>query len=251
MVAFSGFLSSCQKQALQTQPSDSVFVEYKTDNLDSLDWTNEAASSALPITGPKARLTIQYLNNETDLFRPARFSTRLWYFGSTEPTYPERAAINALGDTKYDMPDLIISRENTGRAYTRRTIPDGWYIAEYDQEGTFYKFQAVAGSDGLLVYNQHDTTAPLMAGYFTSYGKIEVTFGADTGIDEQAFVHLSKGQALQRFWLYAEDATDQVKSLSWFIPAGTYDARWFRGGGPNRSGAITIATGKRYPNLKF
>ena len=237
---------SCQRKGLL--PSrEQVEVVYETDDQDSIDWQIEVGSQEAVAT--KAKLTLMYIDRETDLFRPSTYTVKFWNFGYGEPI-ADKALIVAEG--KYAKPTYTISKPNNFLAYTRLTLTPGWYLAEFGESGMIYKFKATATSDGLLIVNECPVETPLLAGYYPAYGRIRFSFGKQNGIGARACLNLSREDATQAFRLYAEEGVTRAKSMDWFMPTGIYSGDWYKAGtAAYKTSIVTIAPGKRYPNLNL
>ena len=238
-------LSSISCRRVATQPTtEPVEVRYETTDRDSTDWQTEAGGG---VGAGLAKLTIGYVNNETELFRPVSYSVKLWNMGYGEPI-ADKAYLIAEGN--YSQPTYTLTKPKTYLSYLRKVISPGWYLAEFNGSGILYKFKAIPGSDGLLVYNEQEAHAPLMSGYHAAYGRIRFSFGRTSGIGAQAFVTLAKDRDAQRIWLYGEDGVTREKSMDWFMPAGVYTGDWYKSGrNVHRVGPVTIAPGRTYPHL--
>ncbi len=234
---------SCGRVARQ-QTTEPVEVRYETTNQDSTDWQIEAEGR---VGAGLAKLTIEYVNNEAELFRPVSYSVKLWNMGYDEPI-ADKAYLIAEGN--YSRPTYTVTKPKTYLSYMRKLITPGWYLAEFNGSGILYKFKAIPDSDGLLVYNEQEAHAPLMSGYHAAYGRIRFSFGRSSGIGAQAFVTLIKDRDAQRVWLYAEDGVMREKSMDWFMPAGSYTGDWYKSGRyAHKVGRVTIAPGRTYPHL--
>lgn len=219
------------------------------DDADStdIDSTDLDAGGRLAVSG---KLTFEYLNNETEIFRPSMYTVRLWRVDETaDASY---AYLSSMGADKYDKPTYKVVKPNNRRSYTRKTVKTGWYLAEFDGSGKFFKLDVTTGSDGLLIYNEHDFNSPF-SGYFPSYGKIKVGWKTKPAQDATAVLQFL-GQAKTNIWIYAEDGTGTAKSQFWFMPAGTYtldynlhsDDRY-----PTHELTVNVQPGKLYPYVKL
>ena len=218
-------------------------VVYEADSTDSND---DSDAGARPDASPTGKLTFQYMNNETEVFRPSTYTVRLWL--ADEAADPSFAYIDGLGTGKYDHPNYTVTKPNNQRSYVRKTVKVGWYLAEFDGSGVFYKFQVTAGSNGLLCHNENSFTSVHFRGYYPSFGKIKVSWKTVPGIDATANLTLIKDGFTQKFWLYAEDGTGKYKGQFWFMPTGIY-AYTIPGG--TASGTVAINASGKYPNVKF
>lgn len=221
---------------------------------DSTDADSTDADSTSLDTGGRlatsGTLTFEYLNNETEIFRPSTYTVRLWRVDETAA--PSYAYLSSLGVGTYDTPTYRVVKPDNRRSYTRKTVKTGWYLAEFDGSGKFFKINVTPGSDGLLVYNEHDFTSPF-SGYFPTYGKIKVGWKTRPAQDATVVLHFF-GQAQTNIWIYAEDGTGTARSQCWFMPAGTYtldynlhaDDRY-----PTHEVTIGVQPGKTYPYVKL
>ncbi len=202
------------------------------------------------VAASSGKLTFEYLNNETEIFRPSTYTVRLWRVDETaDASY---AYLSSLGAGTYDKPTYKVVKPNNRRSYTRKTVRVGWYLAEFDSSGKFFKLNVTTGSDGLLIYNEHDFNSPF-SGYFPSYGKIKVGWKTKPSQDATAVLHVF-GQVKTNIWIYAEDGTGTARSQFWFIPAGLYtldynlhsDDRY-----PTHELTVNVQPGKLYPYVKL
>lgn len=232
-------VTACHERVNPAHQSANVTYESDTTSTD-----DESDAGARVQASPSGKLTFEYLNNETEIFRPSTYTIRLW--AVDEIADPSRAYIDGLGDGKYDAPTYTVPKK-TGRSYVRKTVKAGWYLAEFDGSGQFFKFNVTAGSDGLLIYNEHDFNSSFR-GYFSNYGKIKVGWKKAPGQDANAVISFS-GATTTNVWFYAEDGAGATKYQYWFMPSGTYNFTVFGDSGP--SGSVTVASGKTYPFIKI
>lgn len=207
-------------------------------------------ASARLATYPKGKITIQYMNNEREVYSPSSYSVLMWH-SDAEPATPTAApTVKAT---------YRVFKKDNGRSYVRKTIRAGWYIAQYlsvDNDvspGGLFKFQVVEGSSGLLCYNENSFTSVHFRGYYPAFGKVKCSWKTVPGPDDQAYLTLSKDSANQDFWLYAEDGTGKYKGQFWFMPVGTYSFSLEKAaeGAVTRQGTVTIAATGKFPHLKF
>jgi hypothetical protein len=266
-------LTSCQPQAPPTNTvAEDASVTYEVDTSEppdgSLDdgepadtaffdrpaaWRNQHAQSAATT---RATLTICYMNNETEIFRPATYAVRLWWF-SSEPSLTDWHDGSAVAN-RYDKPTFRVTKTATTRSYTRKTIYSGWYIAEANESGIYYKFWVPANSNGLFITNENAPSNASYSGFYARFGKIKVSlWNGKIAKPDDVHVTFSKGLADTQFWLYAEDGTGTSKGMFWFMPIGNYMvSAWANkpgGLGQWTTGEIpvTITDGKLYPSIKF
>ena len=130
--------------------------------------------TARPAAQARAKLTLQYMNNETEIFRPSAYDVRLWWFNDEPPltNYSDGSAVAS----RYAKPTFLIQKKANGRSYTRKMIYAGWYIAEFDASGHYLKFQVGENSNGLLCYNENSFTSVLFRGYYPNFGKIKCSW---------------------------------------------------------------------------
>ncbi|OIN61218.1 hypothetical protein [Arsenicibacter rosenii] len=151
--------------------STNARVDYESDTTisDETDYRQTARIAA----GERAKLTIGYMNNETEVFRPSGYVTRLWWF-SSEPALSSWQDNSAVKN-RYNTPTVSIVKPTNRRSYTRKTIKSGWYIGEANESGIYYKFNVSQNSDGLLITNENSTTNPAYSGYYSGFGKLKVS----------------------------------------------------------------------------
>lgn len=250
-------LTACRRDVSPTNPdADEPAVTYLTDDGSDADvdtaHVDTADASARITAGSSGKLTFEYLNNETEIFRPLQYSVRLW--AADEIADPSRSYLDALGDGKYDRPTYTVVK-NTPKAYTRKTVKAGWYIAEFDGSGQFFKFNLAAGSDGLLIYNQHDFNGRFR-GYFSNYGKIKVGWAKAPAHDANTVLEFQdRAGVMTSIWIYAEDGTTSARSQYWFMPAGTYQMVYNLHPGDDRYDehriSVNVVPGKTYPYVRM
>jgi hypothetical protein len=233
-------VTACQHDAPQPTPAtDDPEIEYVTDS-DTSEADSDDAGARLAANSGKLR--IEYLNNETELFRPSSYTVSLWR-SDTEP---------GTTSAPTSKPTYIVVKKSV-RSYVLKTVKAGWYIAQYSDGGTF-KFQVAAGSDGLLIYNEHDFNSRFR-GYFPSYGKIKVGWKVTPSQDANTVLTFQDGIGdFSTVWIYAEDGTTRYRGQYWYMPAGQYTMQYDIGvqyGLALRSVPVTIAPGKVYPYVKM
>ena len=237
---------------------DGPLIDDQTDQDD--DQTDQDARLAPPYE--RGKITIGYMSNETEIFRPSSYTVTLWR---------RTAKVNAEGtDLAAEVAGkkpTTTAKKNSPRSYVRKTLGTGWYIANVNDSNMWLQFQVTANSDGLLCWNENSFTNKLFNGYYPSYGKVKVSMWYGTAKPTDCHVTLSRDVAevgepytLRDLdtWLYAEDGTGAKKGMFWFMPAYTYASRnWANkpdGSGsypPASTGNIVVAPGKTYPHLKL
>lgn len=221
--------SHCQR----SQVPDPAELEFISDDegweIDSLDVNTDTASGG--------KITFEYLNNETEIFRPSTWTVKLWRFES-EPI----GILPLMIGNEYITPAYTVSKPANGKCYIRRIVKAGWYLAEYEGTGQFFKFYVATDSDGLLVYNEHDYNS-YFRGYFPNYGKIKFSWKKAPPQDANIVLDFLQ---LSTIWMYAEDGEGIHKSQFWFVPANQYVIEFNR-----RSIYTIVAPGKAYPHFKI
>lgn len=253
-------LVSCEIIETRLPPDEAkTTIDYETEANELFD---EDASSARLAATEKGKVTIGYMNNETELFRPSSYTISLWKSNARVIGTLQQIAASVTGKKP-----TTTAKKNNLRSYTRKTLPVGWYIANVVDSDTWSQFQVTAGSDGLLCFNENSASNPLFNGYYPIYGKVKVSLWYGKVQVADAHVILSKDIAppgeVSDFkdlttWLYAEDGTGAKKGMFWYMPSGTYSiVHWANrpdgsGSYPNKAvGLVSIAPGKIYPHVKL
>ncbi|RYC70080.1 hypothetical protein [Spirosoma sordidisoli] len=238
-------LAACDKALTtpsgRTSTATGADLSYEADSPEPDDDEPDDANARLAAL-PKGKLTFQYMNNETEVFRPLSYTVALWRTES-EPT---------ATDPPPTKPTYRVVKK-TGRSYVRKTVNAGWYIAQYltadgYATGGFFKFQVAEGSNGLLCYNENSFSSVHFRGYYPSFGKLKCSWKTAPANEATANLTLSKDGTAQNFWLYAEDGTGKYRGQYWFMPTGTYS---FSMPGLTNAGSLTIARTGKFPHLRF
>jgi hypothetical protein len=254
-------LLSCQNDPPDDYGESDSVIRYEVDNdenaFDSLEGSTPFARLAAT---SKGKVTFEYLSNEGEIVTTQWSTITLWYYGTTQPTPGD--------NSRFTKPKYIIRHPGNNRSYTRKSMSAGWYMLQLDED-RFAVMNVAEGSDGLFVWNDQNFTHPFFSGYFGNYGKVKFTFGRATATAKvpavstkaQAFLTFSQNGSSLQFWLYNDRSTGSAtRSQFWFVPTGIFDASWYgtnlAGDAdtktyPTKTGVVTIAPGRVYPNIKL
>ncbi|MCK8495857.1 hypothetical protein M0L20_28585 [Spirosoma sp. RP8] len=227
---------------IKTNDGQTAYAAFTTTNSKNQVVTFSAQNGGRLAASTNARICFEYLNNETEVFRPAYYMVKVWR-SDNEPSG------NPTG-----KPTYIVTKPANGRSFARKSVRPGWYTAEFDGSGHYQKFSVSASENGLLVYNEHNWSSPF-SGYSSSYGKVRVSWAKPPGQDATAVLTFFKaGAHYTNIWMYAEDGSGKIKYQFWFMPSGVYELNYNLHNSDNyatKSVPVHIAPGKVYPNIKL